>query len=305
MENKDLKDFSKNITGKVSFDYEIKNLNWFNIGGKTKVYFKPETLDELVRFLKIYQNRSNIFILGAGSNVLFDDKTYDGTIIKLGKKFSNLTLLGKNKIIAGASALDRKLAEFAKENELSGFEFLYSIPGTIGGGIRMNAGCFDSEFKDILISIQLIDFKGNIKTIPADKIDFYYRGNDIPKNYIFLSATFQGIKSNRKEILHKMEIFKLKKEKAQPTKIKTGGSTFKNPINKTNKKVWELIKESIDIEEVNKKFGDAVLSEKHCNFLINKEKATSKDMKNLINFVKDNVYNKTGVNLELEIILTS
>ena len=299
METKDLNEFSKNITGKVSFDYEIKNLNWFNIGGKTKVYFKPETLDELVRFLKIYQNRSNIFILGAGSNVLFDDKTYDGTIIKLGRKFSNLTLLGENKIIAGASALDRKLAEFAKENELSGFEFLYSIPGTIGGGIRMNAGCFDSEFKDILISIQLIDFNGNIKTIPADKIDFYYRGNDIPKNYIFLSATFKGIKSNKKEILHKMEIFKLKKEKAQPTKIKTGGSTFKNPNNIKNK-VWELIQKSVPVDT---SFGDAKISEKHCNFFVNKKNATSVDMKKLINFVKKKVKEKTGIELTLEIVL--
>ena len=299
MENKDLKDFSKNITGKVSFDYEIKNLNWFNIGGKTKVYFKPETLDELVRFLKIYQNRSNIFILGAGSNVLFDDKTYDGTIIKLGKKFSNLTLLGKNKIIAGASALDRKLAEFAKENELSGFEFLYSIPGTIGGGIRMNAGCFDSEFKDILISIQLIDFNGNIKTIPADKIDFSYRGNDIPKNYIFLSATFKGIKSNREEIQKKMGILKLKKEKAQPSKIKTGGSTFKNP-NNVKKKVWELIKKSVPTDT---SFGDAKISEKHCNFFVNRKNATSEDMKKLINFVKKKVKEKTGIELTLEIVL--
>ena len=297
METKDLKDFSKNIIGKVTFDYDIKNLNWFNIGGKTKVYFKPETLDELIRFLKIYQNRSNIFILGAGSNVLFDDEIYNGTIIKLGKKFSNITLLGENKIIAGASTLDKKLAEFAKENELSGFEFLYSIPGTIGGGIRMNAGCFDSEFKDILISIQLIDFNGNIKTIPADKIDFSYRGNDIPKNYIFLSATFKGIKSNREEIQKKMGILKLKKEKAQPSKIKTGGSTFKNP-NNVKKKVWELIKKSVPTDT---SFGDAKISEKHCNFFINNGKASSKDIEDLFQKVKKQVFEKTGVNLELEI----
>tara|TARA_B100000029_G_scaffold511299_1_gene604948 strand:+ start:542 stop:1447 length:906 start_codon:yes stop_codon:yes gene_type:complete len=299
METKDLKDFSKNIIGKVTFDYDIKNLNWFNIGGKTKVYFKPETLDELIRFLKIYQNRSNIFILGAGSNVLFDDEIYNGTIIKLGKKFSNITLLGENKIIAGASTLDKKLAEFAKENELSGFEFLYSIPGTIGGGIRMNAGCFDSEFKDILISIQLIDFNGNIKTIPADKIDFSYRGNDIPKNYIFLSATFKGIKSNREEIQKKMGILKLKKEKAQPSKIKTGGSTFKNP-NNVKKKVWELIKKSVPTDT---SFGDAKISEKHCNFFVNRKNATSEDMKKLINFVKKKVKEKTGIELTLEIVL--
>ena len=120
-----------------------------------------------------------------------------------------------------------------------------------------------------------------------------------------MSASFKGIPQESKKIKLETERLKNEKEKSQPTRIKTSGSTFKNPISQTKKKVWELIKESIDIEEVNKKFGDAVLSEKHCNFLINKEKATSKDMKNLINFVKDNVYNKTGVNLELEIILTS
>ncbi len=199
MEIKDLKFFSENILGKINFDFDIKKLNWFNIGGKTKIYFKPETLEELIKFLKIYQNRSNIFVLGAGSNVLFSDEIYDGAIIKLGKKFSNLSILNENKIIAGASTLDKKLAEFAKENEISGFEFLYGIPGTIGGGIRMNAGCFNNEIKDILISIQIVDFYGNIKTIPADKIDFSYRGNNIPQNYIFLSATFKGIKSNKKK----------------------------------------------------------------------------------------------------------
>ncbi len=299
MEIKDLKFFSENILGKINFDFDIKKLNWFNIGGKTKIYFKPETLEELIKFLKIYQNRSNIFVLGAGSNVLFSDEIYDGAIIKLGKKFSNLSILNENKIIAGASTLDKKLAEFAKENEISGFEFLYGIPGTIGGGIRMNAGCFNNEIKDILISIQIVDFYGNIKTIPADKIDFSYRGNNIPQNYIFLSATFKGIKSNKKKIEEKMEALKKKKELAQPSKIKTGGSTFKNPNGGKNK-VWELIKQSVPLETC---FGDANISDKHCNFFVNKKNASSSDMKKLINFVKKRVKEKTGVNLSLEIVV--
>ena len=298
MEIKDLKFFSENILGKINFDFDIKKLNWFNIGGKTKIYFKPETLEELIKFLKIYQNRSNIFVLGAGSNVLFSDEIYDGAIIKLGKKFSNLSILNENKIIAGASTLDKKLAEFAKENEISGFEFLYGIPGTIGGGIRMNAGCFNNEIKDILISIQIVDFYGNIKTIPADKIDFSYRGNNIPQNYIFLSATFKGIKSNKKKIEEKMEALKKKKELAQPSKIKTGGSTFKNPIEQTNIKVWELIKKSVPLGS---KFGDAKISNKHCNFFVNSGEATFNDTKKLIEFVRKNVKLKTGIKLETEI----
>ena len=161
------------------------------------------------------------------------------------------------------------------------------------------------EFKDILISVQAIDFAGRVLTIPSSKINFQYRSTDLPKDLIFLSGTFKGSISIKDKIKEKIEELKNKKEFSQPLRVKTSGSTFKNPINQTNKKVWELIRESIDIQKVNKMFGDAMVSEKHCNFLINKEKASSKDMKNLINFIKQNVYKKTGVELELEIILTS
>jgi UDP-N-acetylmuramate dehydrogenase len=226
-------------------------------------------------------------------------------VIKLGKNFNNISKLSQNLIISGSSCLDKKVSEFAMENEIEGFEFLSCIPGSIGGGIRMNAGCYGREFKDIIVSVQAIDFHGKVLTISSSEMNFNYRSSNLPKDLIFLSGTFKGTFCKKEQIKIKMNDLKKQKELSQPFRVKTGGSTFKNPINKTNKKVWELIKESIDIEEVNKKFGDAVLSEKHCNFLINKEKATSKDMKNLINFVKDNVYNKTGVNLELEIILTS
>ena len=144
-----------------------------------------------------------------------------------------------------------------------------------------------------------------ILTIPSKEINFDYRKNDLSDDLIFLSASFKGVKSTFNKV--NSEVIKMKslKEKNQPMRIKTGGSTFKNPINQTDKKVWELIRESIDIDEVNKMFGDAKISEKHCNFLINKEKASSTDMKNLINFIKENVYKKTGVKLELEIVLTS
>ena len=164
----------------------------------------------------------------------------------------------------------------------------------------MNSGCFGSEFKDILISVQAVNLLGEILTIPAKDINFNYRSCDLPKDLIFLSATFEGNKKKKEEIKETINIFKTKKEKAQPTKIKTGGSTFKNPIKQTNKKVWEIIKESVpnDIQ-----FGDAVISDKHANFFINKSNASYKDMKKLIDFVKEKVKNKTGVKLDLEIIL--
>ena len=162
----------------------------------------------------------------------------------------------------------------------------------------MNAGCFGKEFKDILISIQAIDKSGDVITIPSKNIKFEYRKNDLPEDLIFLSASFKGVKGNRSEISNKIDKLKAQKENNQPTKIKTSGSTFKNPTSQTDKKVWELIKDSVPLD---KRFGDASISEKHCNFFVNKGQASFKDMKNLIDFVTQNVLEKTGISLEKEI----
>ena len=299
----DIKNFEnklKNFKGKIYFNYNLKKLNWFNIGGETKIYFKPDTLQNLIEFLKLYKKEEKLFVLGAGSNVLFKDDLFEGAVIKLSKNFSRISLLNENTIIAGSGALDKMLSEFALENSLSGFEFLSCIPGSIGGGIRMNSGCFEREFRDILISVQALNRSGEILTIPSKEIDFGYRSCDLDKDLIFLSATFKGNKKKKDEIEKEVNNLKTKKEKAQPTKIKTGGSTFKNPIKQTNKKVWEIIKESVpsDIQ-----FGDAIISDKHANFFINKNNASYKDMKMLIDFVKEKVKVKTGINLDLEIIL--
>ncbi len=290
---------------RLNFNHDLSRLNWFNIGGKSKIYLFANSLKDLSLFLKIYNNRGKIFILGAGSNTLFDDGVFEGVIIKLGKNFNNISKLNNHTIICGSSCLDKKISEFAMQNEIEGFEFLSCIPGSIGGGVKMNAGCYGREFKDIVISVQAIDFVGKVQTISSSQIKFNYRSTDLPKNLVYLSVTLKGKISKKETIKKKIEELKLNKENSQPLRVKTSGSTFKNPINQSNKKVWELIKESIDIKKVNKMFGGARLSEKHCNFLINHEKASSKDMKNLINFIKENVYKKTGVKLELEIILTS
>ncbi len=296
----DIEKFASEINSDISFDFSIKKLNWFNIGGKTKVYFKPNSLKELISFLKLYSNRGKIFILGSGSNVLFKDDTYPGAIIKLGKNFSNISLLNESMIVAGCGTTQKKLSEFAKNKNLSGLEFLSCIPGSVGGGIRMNSGCFGREFKDALVSVQVLDFNGIVKTIFSNKINFQYRGSDLPKNLIFLSATFKGIKKKNSYIAKCMEEFKKKKEKSQPTKIKTGGSTFKNPIDQTNKKVWKLIKESVPKEL---KFGDAKISDKHTNFFVNVKDANYEEMKKLIDHVKRKVKEKTGININLEIII--
>ena len=293
-----LENFSKKIKGKLVFNYDLKKRNWFNIGGKTKAYFKPESLNELISFLREFGKTEKYFVLGAGSNILINDGVFNGVVIKLGKNFSNISLLPNKTIVAGSATTDKNLSSFASENNIGGLEFLSCIPGTVGGGLRMNSGCFKKEFKDILVSVQAIDRTGKITTILASKINFSYRGNDLDKNLIFLSASFKGEFKEKKQIQEYIKIIKNKKDYTQPTKIKTGGSTFKNPIKQTDQKVWELIKKSVPLDT---KFGDAEISNKHCNFFVNKNNATFKDMKNLIEFVKKNVKLKTGINIETEI----
>ena len=294
--NKDhlLLEFSENIR----FDYNLKKKNWFNIGGNTKIYYKAKNLKELIRFLKIIVNKEKLFILGGGSNTLITDKTYDGVVIKLSNNFNNISLLSKDIIIAGSAVTDKALSEFAMINSLGGFEFLSCIPGTVGGGIKMNAGCFDREFRDILISVQAINKSGQVITIPAKEIDFKYRDSGLSNDLIFLSASFKGFKKNSDTIRNEMKKLKEKKEQAQPTRIKTSGSTFKNPLGQSDKKAWQLIKESVFLEE---SFGDACISDKHCNFFVNKGNAKFDDMKKLIEFVSESVLKKTGVKLQTEI----
>ncbi len=300
MKINDIEKLVSDIDGDIFFNHDLKKLNWFNIGGKAKIFFKPNTLKSLVEFLNIYSKRGKIFILGAGSNVLINDTLFPGVIIKLGRNFSNISILNENLIIAGCATSQKNLSEYAKENNLGEMEFLSCIPGSVGGGIRMNSGCFEKEFKDILVSVQYIDFNGIVKTINSKNINFEYRGTNLPKDVIFLSATFKGMKKNKNKIQEKIDELKKKKEQSQPTRVKTGGSTFKNPKKKTEKKVWQLIKESIPNDL---KFGDAQVSEKHSNFFVNTNNASFNDMKTLIDFVKNKVKEKTGIDISLEIII--
>ena len=294
-----LDNFSKNIKGKIKFDYSLKNHTWLNIGGNAKIFFVPETLSELRDFLKFMKkNESDFFVIGAGSNLLISENIKNRIFIKLGKNFNKISLTKNNIIIAGCSILDKKISDFACENHLGGLEFLSCIPGSVGGGIKMNSGCFGTEFKDVLLSVQVMDFNGRVYTINSKDINFDYRKTNFPKNLIFLSASFKTVKGNRDEIIENIIKLKNKKENSQPLRVKTGGSTFKNPKNQTDKKVWELIKESVD-KKVS--FGDARISDKHSNFFINTKNASFKNMNDLINFVKKKVKDKTGISLELEL----
>ena len=296
--NINLEELSSEFNDNVKFDYDLKKKNWFNIGGKTKIYYKANNLKDLIKFLRKIEEKEKIFILSGGSNTLITDKTYNGVVIKLSSNFNNISLLSDEIIIAGSAVSDKSLSEFAMNNSLGGLEFLSCIPGTVGGGIKMNAGCFEREFKDILISIQAINKSGQVITIPAKDINFEYRNSKLSDDLIFLSASFKGYKKKINIIKNEMIELKKKKEETQPTRIKTSGSTFKNPVSQTDKKVWQLIKESVSLE---KSFGDACISEKHCNFFVNKGNAKFEDMKKLIEFVSESVLKETGIKLETEI----
>jgi len=291
----EIKEIEKNFSSKILFDENLSKYSWFNLGGPAKIIFKPKNLNELSFFLKKTNGLAKIKIIGAGSNILVRDGGFDGIIIKLDKSFSHISLFDKNTIIAGSSTLDKNLSNFALENSLSGFEFLSCIPGTIGGGIRMNSGCYGEDISKILLSVQVMDFEGKVKVIYSSNINFTYRECNLDENLIFISATFQGKTDKKNNIQKKINDLVEKKKKDQPSKIKTCGSTFKNH---DNFKAWKLIKDS---GCAGMKIGDAHISEKHCNFFVNKGDAKSSDLEKLIEQVKQKVFDKTGINLKLEI----
>ena len=186
-----LKDIKKKISGELLFDKNLSKYSWFNLGGPAKAIFKPKNLNELSIFLKNIKEISKIKVLGAGSNTLIRDGGFDGIIIKFGKSFSHISLFDKNTIIAGSATLDKNLSNFAFENGLTGFEFLSCIPGTIGGGVRMNSGCYGEDISKILLSVQTMDLNGKIRVIYSQDIKFFYRKCNLNNDLIFISATFQ------------------------------------------------------------------------------------------------------------------
>ena len=198
-----IKEIKNKVSGQILFDSSLSKYSWFNLGGPAKVIFKTKNLNELSIFLKNTKGFEKIKVLGVGSNTLIRDGGFDGIIIKFGKSFSHISLFDENTIIAGASTLDTSLSNFALENSLSGFEFLSCIPGTIGGGIRMNSGCYDGDVSKILVSVQAMDLNGMVKIIYSSDIKFSYRECNLDNNLIFISATFRGKKDNKQNIQKK------------------------------------------------------------------------------------------------------
>ena len=294
LEKNFLKKFSNNLNKNVN----LANYSWFNLGGKAEYFFKPNNKNQLIEFLiEAKKNNIKTSILGAGSNTLFRDNGVKGSVIKLGNNFSYTKLIDKNILEVGAATLDRKVSNFAKDNNLGNLEFLSCIPGSIGGAITMNSGCYDNDISKVLLSIKAIHKNGLSEIeIKKEDIKFLYRGNNLPDDLIIISAKLKGT-INKKNIIEKKQSDLISRKKtSQPSQIKTCGSTFKN-ISK-DKKAWMLIKAAgCD----NLKEGDAMISKKHCNFFVNNGNARSLDIENLINKVKKKVFEKTGINLELEI----
>ncbi len=266
---------------------------WLGVGGPAEFYFEPADEKDLARFIK---NKPSIpvTILGGGSNVLIREKGIPGIVIHLGKNFTKYTI--KDNIIScDAGLLTIDLSKIAQKNGLSGFEFLSGIPGSIGGALRMNAGAYGSEIKDILVSIRAIDGNGTIHEFEPHPDFLKYRKNALPDDWIFIGASFKGTPKKPEEILQTMQDYKKKREASQPVGVKTCGSTFKNP---EGLKAWKLI-EKAGCRGLRK--GDAQMSDKHCNFLINNGKATAKDLEELGEEVRQRVLKQSGILLDWEV----
>lgn len=277
----------------IKTNVSLAKKTWMGVGGNAEFYFEPADEKDLCNFIK---NKPEIpmLILGGGSNIIVRDGGVPGITIHLGKPFANIEINGDN-IICGAGLLNMDLARFAQKNGLSGFEFLSGIPGTVGGALRMNAGAYGSEIKDILVSVRVVDSCGQIQEMTPQSDFFKYRQNALPDDWIFIGAVFKGTPKKPEEILSTMQEYKAKREAGQPQGIKTCGSTFKNP---DGLKAWALI-DKAGCRGLKK--GDASISEKHANFLINNGKATGADVEGLGEEVRKRVYEKCGVMLEWEI----
>ncbi len=290
--------FIKKFEGNLNQNVNLSSFSWFNLGGPAEYFYKAKDKKKLKSLLEeAKKNNLKTTIIGAGSNTLFRDNGVKGVVIKLSKNFSFMRIINKDILEVGAATLDRKVANFAKDNNLQNLEFLSCIPGSIGGAIVMNSGCYDYDISKILISIKAID-KKKFSEIEINKEDikFLYRGTNLPDDLIIISAKLKG-KIGKKDEIEKKQIDLIERKKlSQPSQIKTCGSTFKNINDK--KKAWELIKEA---NCNNLKVGDAMISQKHCNFFVNDGNAKSSDIEDLIKKVKKKVFEKTGVNLELEL----
>jgi len=273
----------------------IADSSWFKVGGKAELLFEPEDVDDLHHFLKNLDEDIDIFIIGGASNILIRDGGIPGVTIKLNRLCNQITKKNDS-IIVGSSVKNMYLANYAKKNQLSGYEFLSGIPGSIGGAIRMNSGAYGRCISDILDKIEVMDGVKGIYEINKEKLKMKYRKIFFPKKTIILNGVFKQLIKSKNDIENTIQLIKSKRNNSQPVKALTGGSTFKNP---SGMKAWKLI-EAAGCRGMS--IGGAKISEIHTNFIINYNNATAGDIEKLGEEVRNKVFNECGVDLEWEIV---
>ena len=284
----------ENLKAKIHKKYELDKKTWLGVGGPAQYYIEPADLDDLKQ---IFLNRGNmpITILGAGSNVLIRDGGIEGIVVHLGKAFRTHKIAG-NKIVCGAGISLMEIAKIAAEAGLSGFEFMSGIPGSLGGGLKMNAGAYGSDMAHVVIEVKMMDTSGKIHIVHPQQTDFFsYRQSSLPIGWIFVEATLQGEPKDKKIILATMEQLRQKRIQTQPQKVRTAGSTFKNP---PDMPAWKLI-DAVGLRGYI--YKGAKMSEKHSNFMINVDGASAADLEELGEYVRATVATKTGQQLEWEV----
>ena len=282
------------VRGRYSEDAALHRITWFRVGGPAEVLFRPLDQDDLAAFLAAVPADVPVMALGVGSNLLVRDGGVAGVVIRLGRSFAALESAG-DRVIAGAMALDLSTAKTAAHAGIAGLEFLSGVPGTIGGALRMNAGAFGSDMASVLIEATAIDRDGREHCLGRDDMGFAYRSSAVPEDWIFTAATLQGAPGDEPEIAARMADIADLREASQPLRSRTGGSTFKNPEGAS---AWELI-EAAGCRGLAR--GGAMVSEKHCNFLINTGSASAADIEGLGEEVRRRVSETCGVTLEWEI----
>jgi UDP-N-acetylmuramate dehydrogenase len=284
------------LRGRLAANQELAPFTWFRVGGPAQIVFSPADEADLAYFLKNLDPAIAVTTIGLGSNLIVRDGGVAGVVIRLGgKAFGEIAVEPGQKLRAGACAPDMRVARAAAEAGIDGLAFLRGIPGSIGGALRMNAGAHGGETKDVLVSARGVDRAGTIREFSVDDLGMSYRHSNAPDDVIFTSALFQGRPGDPAAILAEMDRITEAREKSQPIREKTGGSTFKNP---PGEKAWQLIDKAGCRGLV---VGDAQVSPMHCNFLINRGAATAADIENLGDEVRAKVLAATGVELHWEI----
>ena len=288
------------VRGRMSYNVPLAPYTWLRVGGLAQALFIPKDLADLSRFLGALPSDIDVHVLGVASNTLVRDGGVPGVTIRLGPAFARIEPLGGARLRAGAAALDTKVAKVAAREGIAGLEFFAGIPGSIGGALRMNAGCYGGETKDILVQARAVNRQGRLQLMPLSELEYSYRHSAAPDDLIFIDAVFKGQNDTPDAITARMDAITVKRELSQPIREKTGGSTFKNPDLDQSKGrgAWQVIDAA---GGRGLRVGGAQMSEKHCNFMINTDHASATDLETLGETIRASVKASQGVDLDWEI----